>query len=112
MNKVVVYADRVEVYLNVLPALMSEDYGLDIDNRIFEKSEEDGENSSSSLILVENMQNTPYYEFTGLPPLQFFHQMVLDASRWTIFNLTKNIIAIGSIEVKGLKIPSFQSDAG
>ncbi|MBO5229271.1 MAG: recombinase family protein [Clostridia bacterium] len=50
LNKVVVYKDHVEVYLNVLPALKCEDYGLEIDLNLL-KSGEDGENPSSLLFL-------------------------------------------------------------
>lgn len=47
LNKVVVYKDNVEVFLNVLPAMMSEDYGLDIDNDMINKKIEGDTNSPS-----------------------------------------------------------------
>ena len=47
VNKVVVYRDRVEIYLNIIPSLFCEDYGLDVDNLIIERKGEDDNDSSS-----------------------------------------------------------------
>ena len=47
VNKVVVYRDRLEIYLNIIPSLFCEDYGLDVDNLIIERKGEDDNDSSS-----------------------------------------------------------------
>lgn len=47
LNKVVVYKDNVEVFLNVLPSIMCEDYGLDIDSDMINKKIEGDANSPS-----------------------------------------------------------------
>ena len=56
LNKVIVYSDHVEVYLNILPSMMCEDYGLDIDTGLL-KNKKEGDNLSSSLPINKNCEH-------------------------------------------------------
>ena len=56
LNKVIVYSDRVEIYLNVLPSILCEDYGLDIDIGMI-KNKKEGDNLSSSLPINKNCEH-------------------------------------------------------
>ena len=64
VNKVVVYRDNVEVYLNVLPALFCENYGLDIDKNDLKAGKEDEQCSSSFQSLCEIKKNEHQEVFT------------------------------------------------
>ena len=56
LNKVVVYKDRIDVFINAIPSLMHEEYGLNIDLSLLnsEKNKEAKDNLTSLCVNATN----------------------------------------------------------